>query len=555
MFLNQYRSPYDDDDDFLDPPTNGVISNPEPEIRSGGDDDDFGAREPTGTPEAPVNGTTPQEQDEEEEEEEEVDLGDESDEDVEIIMEAAPRSLDFRQGPSTRAPPARTASSSTPAQPRGGAQPLLTTEYTPMARGGPPEPVSQPTQGLSQAQPQPGPSFAGLSSLAPSTQPQAPPAQLSEPDTQPREDDGVDPNTLPAVAAPPSHPAIDPTATGALDGRSILDVDLGAMSEKPWRRPGSDISDWFNYGFDEISWEAYCYRRRDLGELANVLKTNVINFSGMQEEQLTALPPEVRQMVMTGTTAMMNGAANSGMMGPGVMMDMGMMGPMGMGMDMGMGGGMMQMQPDGTGQMQQGVGNGTPEQGGQAVGMMQDGAFNGQQGGDMMGMSMGNEYGMPVQQQAQMGQPMYQAMEAPQVVAPVAVPGGRGAAPATYRGRAQGMARGRGFPGRGRGRGGFGGEGKFVYFAKFSVSDVWFLYSLPVRPASPLPPGVPTGPRNQNKYKDRDGNAPAVDGLDYGGTNKDGMGRTPSGEPDERSMSRKRRSSPGLDDSRGSKRR
>ena len=60
---------------------------------------------------------------------------------------------------------------------------------------------------------------------------------------------------------------------------------------------------------------------------------------------------------------------------------------------------------------------------------------------------------------------------------------------------------------------------------------------LPVRPASPLPPGVPTGPRNQNKYKDRDGNAPAVDGLDYGGI-KDSGGRTPSGEPEDRSGSR-----------------
>lgn len=59
-----------------------------------------------------------------------------------------------------------------------------------------------------------------------------------------------------------------------------------------------------------------------------------------------------------------------------------------------------------------------------------------------------------------------------------------------------------------------------------------------VRPASPLPPGVPTGPRNQNKYKDRDGNAPAVDGLDYGG-GKEGLGRrTPSGEPEERISSR-----------------
>ena len=39
----------------------------------------------------------------------------------------------------------------------------------------------------------------------------------------------------------------------------------------------------------------------------------------------------------------------------------------------------------------------------------------------------------------------------------------------------------------------------------------------PARSASPLPPNVPTGPRNQNKYKDRDNNAQAVDGLDYGG--------------------------------------
>lgn len=57
------------------------------------------------------------------------------------------------------------------------------------------------------------------------------------------------------------------------------------------------------------------------------------------------------------------------------------------------------------------------------------------------------------------------------------------------------------------------------------------------RPASPLPPNVPTGPRNQNKYKDRDGNAPAVDGLDYGGDRVGGT-RTPSGEPEERSSSR-----------------
>jgi pre-mRNA 3'-end-processing factor FIP1 len=46
----------------------------------------------------------------------------------------------------------------------------------------------------------------------------------------------------------------------------------------------------------------------------------------------------------------------------------------------------------------------------------------------------------------------------------------------------------------------------------------------PARSASPLPPNVPTGPRNQNKYKDRDNNAQAVDGLDYGGGAGGGFG-------------------------------
>lgn len=55
-----------------------------------------------------------------------------------------------------------------------------------------------------------------------------------------------------------------------------MDYDLANMADKAWRRPGSDISDWFNYGFDEISWEAYCYRRREIGEVANVLKANVL---------------------------------------------------------------------------------------------------------------------------------------------------------------------------------------------------------------------------------------------------------------------------------------
>lgn len=48
------------------------------------------------------------------------------------------------------------------------------------------------------------------------------------------------------------------------------------LEQKNWRRPGADVSDWFNYGFDEISWEAYCIRRRDMAEMAAEMKANVL---------------------------------------------------------------------------------------------------------------------------------------------------------------------------------------------------------------------------------------------------------------------------------------
>ncbi|KAI9570152.1 hypothetical protein HD554DRAFT_2037513 [Boletus coccyginus] len=501
--------------------------------------------------EEPPFGSPPAE-DEQENDEENGENGvveeEESDEDdIEIIMEPTSRSLDFRrrqQNTAGRPPQSRPTTQTSKPPPS-----QLTTEYTPHERGAPAKPLP--------------PSISSVPLTIPSST------------TDTRLDDGPDPSTLPPAIAPPSHPSINPDLPGILDGRSILDVDLSAMAEKPWRRPGSDISDWFNYGFDEISWEAYCYRRRDLGELANVLKTNVLNFAAMPEDQLTALPPELRTMVMTGANAMMNSSSGANLLGPTVgmnpMMDMSGIGAMNMSMGMSMngdlglqmqGGGPMMQDGPGPGPVGPVVANGTSEQGVQMG--MQDG-FGGGPGPGMMGMGMNADYGMQLhimksvaftrsrvvlkQDQGPIGQGMYGGMEGnttpvtvpvqTPVQGPTPTPGhvGRGAPPVQFRGRA--MAQGL------RGRGGFVGRGRGRYDGPPQG---------PARPASPLPPGVPTGPRNQNRYKDRDGNAPAVEGLDYGGTAKDGSTRTPSREPEDRGHSRKRRLSPGLDD-RGSKRR
>jgi hypothetical protein len=158
--------------------------------------------------------------------------------------------------------------------PTAAPAPSLTTEYTPRERGRPatsqpppPTPAVPPPPPQHQQQP-----------AQPSVQliPVQEPTNTTEPDPPVKDFQGPDPNTLPPATAPPSHPNIDPNLIGTLDGRSILEVDLSSLNDKPWRRPGSDLSDWFNYGFDEISWEAYCYRRKELGDLATVLKANIL---------------------------------------------------------------------------------------------------------------------------------------------------------------------------------------------------------------------------------------------------------------------------------------
>lgn len=65
---------------------------------------------------------------------------------------------------------------------------------------------------------------------------------------------------LPIARAP--GPEVDLSAPPLLaDGSntSIYDVDIHTLeaSGQPWRRPGSDLSRWFNYGFDEVSWGRY----------------------------------------------------------------------------------------------------------------------------------------------------------------------------------------------------------------------------------------------------------------------------------------------------------
>ncbi|KAK4696552.1 hypothetical protein P7C71_g1370, partial [Lecanoromycetidae sp. Uapishka_2] len=53
---------------------------------------------------------------------------------------------------------------------------------------------------------------------------------------------------------------------GDQKAESIADEAIADFPEddKPWRRPGTDMTDYFNYGFDEFTWASYCLKQQTL---------------------------------------------------------------------------------------------------------------------------------------------------------------------------------------------------------------------------------------------------------------------------------------------------
>ncbi|KAK4994250.1 Cleavage polyadenylation factor subunit fip1 [Elasticomyces elasticus] len=58
---------------------------------------------------------------------------------------------------------------------------------------------------------------------------------------------------------------VDGTPIWGPAGKPITELDIDAdLAEhnKPWRLPGADQTDYFNYGFDEFTWASYCLKRQ-----------------------------------------------------------------------------------------------------------------------------------------------------------------------------------------------------------------------------------------------------------------------------------------------------
>ncbi|KAF8675367.1 hypothetical protein HU200_047732 [Digitaria exilis] len=77
--------------------------------------------------------------------------------------------------------------------------------------------------------------------------------------------------------------------------KTIFDIDLDTtFEEKPWKYPGADISDFFNFGLDEEKWKDFC-KQLDQLRLESTMQSRIrVYESGRSEQDYDPdLPPEL----------------------------------------------------------------------------------------------------------------------------------------------------------------------------------------------------------------------------------------------------------------------
>ncbi|KAL5209336.1 hypothetical protein ABZP36_004959 [Zizania latifolia] len=77
--------------------------------------------------------------------------------------------------------------------------------------------------------------------------------------------------------------------------KTIFDIDIDTtFEEKPWKYPGADISDFFNFGMDDEKWKDYC-KQLDQLRLESTMQSRIrVYESGRSEQDYDPdLPPEL----------------------------------------------------------------------------------------------------------------------------------------------------------------------------------------------------------------------------------------------------------------------
>ncbi|RKP37306.1 Fip1 motif-domain-containing protein, partial [Dimargaris cristalligena] len=104
-----------------------------------------------------------------------------------------------------------------------------------------------------------------------------PPNEASAPESNKAEASTATTTTAPAsnsVIAPATASSTEIVRKGGLsldtvgqfNGQDIYDYDIDGADDKPWNRPGADITDYFNYGLNDTTWKIYCQRQKQIRE-------------------------------------------------------------------------------------------------------------------------------------------------------------------------------------------------------------------------------------------------------------------------------------------------
>lgn len=192
------------------------------------------------------------------------------------------------------------------------------------------EPTAKAVDDLPSVPDVPGPAAEPIQPTAAPAPVPAPPAAVPPPESLPPE--GPPPaagttapelNLSPKLSAlqyPPTEPAYETDADPS-SGLNIYQVDIDSLPEKPWRRPGANLSDWFNYGFDESTWAMWCAQKNRMGQARADFSQALQEGPGEGAEEPPCAPP--------GADDAQNPMANlTAMFAPGMMGMPGMQWPM-----------------------------------------------------------------------------------------------------------------------------------------------------------------------------------------------------------------------------------
>ncbi|XP_049284901.1 pre-mRNA 3'-end-processing factor FIP1 [Anopheles funestus] len=125
-------------------------------------------------------------------------------------------------------------------------------------------------------------------------------------------------------------------SVGTINGVPAHEFSIDSLDEKPWRKPGADITDYFNYGFNEETWRSYCERQKRMRQ-----HESGVGMAGLTINNPQAAPPMGMMRDMRRSGGPMGGGPMGGprkMNGPIEVIGGGPGGPMGGG-PMGGGGG------------------------------------------------------------------------------------------------------------------------------------------------------------------------------------------------------------------------